>query len=175
MVILQHFVAIGTQVKLEFPGKASAMAVCDTVEGPIVELEDGTVTAVHEVERAEALLPFVRRIVDLGEILVGFGEFLENNRSARPRGVLPRVAPRGELRAAGSRPERGAAVANVRRGRRALAHDPGYPLHPRWLLFWHDLAPAEIRALAEFVERLGAVARGGPRAPRSMPLERGRS
>ncbi len=66
MVVLQHFVAIGTQVKLEFPGKASAMGVCDTVEGPIVELEDGTVTAVHEVERAEVLLPFVRRIVDLG-------------------------------------------------------------------------------------------------------------
>ncbi|EQD45935.1 protein containing DNA polymerase II large subunit DP2, partial [mine drainage metagenome] len=60
MVILQHFVAIGTQVKLEYPGKATAMAVCDTIEGPIVELDDRTVTAVHEVERATELLPRVR-------------------------------------------------------------------------------------------------------------------
>jgi len=153
MVILQHFVAIGTQVKLEFPGKASAMAICDTVGGPIVELEDGTVTAVHDVERAEALLPFVRRIVDLGEILVGFGEFLENNRSLSP-GAYSLAWHMEELRAAGVDPERGAAVDTYADAVR-LARAHAVPLHPRWLLFWHDLAPAEIRALAEFVERSG--------------------
>jgi DNA polymerase II large subunit len=153
MVVLQHFVAIGTQVKLELPGKASAMGVCDTIEGPIVELGDGTVTAVHEVERAEALLPFVRRIVDLGEILVGFGEFLENNRPLAP-GAYSLPWHIEELRAAGADPEVGAAVASYDEAVR-FASDHAVPLHPRWLLFWHDLAPGEIRALAEFVERSG--------------------
>jgi len=153
MVVLQHFVAIGTQVKLEFPGKASAMGVCDTVEGPIVELEDGTVTAVHEVERAEVLLPFVRRIVDLGEILVGFGEFLENNRPLAP-GAYSLDWHVEELRAVGVDPELGAAVTTYEEAVRvSKAH--GVPLHPRWLLFWHDLAPPEIRALSEFVEQHG--------------------
>ncbi len=101
MVILQHFVAVGTQVKLEYPGKATAMGVCDTIEGPIVELEDGTLTAVHEPVRAAELLPQVRRIVDLGEILVSYGEFLENNRALAP-GAYSLDWHAEELKAAGA-------------------------------------------------------------------------
>ncbi len=61
MVVLQEFVAIGTQVKLEYPGKATAMGVCDTIDGPIVELVDGTVTAVHDVARAKVVQGQIRR------------------------------------------------------------------------------------------------------------------
>ncbi len=152
MVILQHFVAVGTQVKLEYPGKATAMGVCDTVEGPIVELDDGTLTAVHEPERATQLLPRVRRIVDLGEILVSYGEFLENNRALAPASYSLdwHVA---ELGAAGADPSAvapGSYAEAVRVGSTYRV-----PLHPRWGLFWHDIAPGEIRALAEFVERTG--------------------
>ena len=153
MVILQHFVAIGTQVKLEYPGKASAMGVCDTVDGPIVELDDGTVTAVHDVERAEALRPHVRRILDLGEILVSFGEFLENNRALVP-GAYSLDWHLEELRAAGVDPVEGRKVASYAEAVE-LARAHRVPLDPRWLLFWHDLTTAEIRALSEFVERSG--------------------
>jgi DNA polymerase II large subunit len=153
MVILQHFIAIGTQLKLEFPGKAAAMAVCDTIEGPIVELEDGTLTSVHEADRAERLLPRVRRIVDLGEILVGFGEFLENNRPLAPAAYTLDWHLE-ELRAAGVDPAEGSAVSCFADALR-LSRATGVPLHPRWLLFWHDLTPVEIRRLGEFVERTG--------------------
>ncbi|HYA57994.1 MAG TPA: DNA polymerase II large subunit [Thermoplasmata archaeon] len=153
MVVLQHFVAIGTQVKLEYPGKATAMAVCDTIDGPIVELDDGTVTAVHEVERAEELLPRIRRIVDLGEILVSVGEFLENNRPLAP-GAYSLDWHVEELRAAGLDAESGVSVASYDEAVR-IGRERRVPLHPRWLLFWHDLSPAEIRALSEFVERTG--------------------
>jgi DNA polymerase II large subunit len=153
MVILQHFVAIGTQVKLEFPGKAAAMGVCDTIEGPIVELDDGRVTAVHEAGRAEALLPRVRRILDLGELLVGFGEFLENNRALAP-GTYSLDWHGEELAAAGVDPAVGLSVASYDRAVQ-LSKTHGVPLHPRWLLFWHDLSPSEIRALSVFVEQTG--------------------
>jgi DNA polymerase II large subunit len=153
MVILQHFIAIGTQVKLEFPGKAAAMGVCDTVEGPIVELDDGTVTAVHEADRAEVLRPRVRRILDLGEILVSVGEFLENNRPLVP-GAYSVDWHVEELREAGVDPAVGMGVATYEEAV-ALSRAHGVPLHPRWSLFWHDLTPAEIRALSEFVERTG--------------------
>ncbi len=151
MVVLQHFVAIGTQVKLEYPGKATAMGTCDTIDGPIVELDDGTVTAVHDVPRAEALLPRIRRIVDLGELLVAFGEFLENNRPLAPP-AYSLDWHLAELEAAGAAevPLPESYDAAVRVGR-----ELGVPLPPRWLLFWHDLAPAEIRALSEFVEQNG--------------------
>ncbi len=163
MVVLQEFVAIGTQVKLEYPGKATAMSVCDTIEGPIVELADGTVTAVHDVERARAVLPFVRRIVDLGELLVSFGEFLENNRELVP-GAYNLDWHAEELRAAGVDEAEGLDVATYEEAAR-VAGEHDVPLHPRWLLFWHDLSPAEIRALAEFVERSGRWVEGALELP----------
>ncbi|HTT34665.1 MAG TPA: DNA polymerase II large subunit [Thermoplasmata archaeon] len=153
MVILRKFVAIGTQVKLEYPGKATAMAVCDEVEGPIVELSDGSVRAVHDVDHAEALLPFVRRVIDLGEMLVPFGEFLENNRPLVPGAYSPAWHAE-ELRAAGvdpdaldPRPSYAEAV--------ELARTAHVPLHPRFLLFWHDVGPNDLRALGGYVETAG--------------------
>ncbi|MGI0071819.1 MAG: DNA polymerase II large subunit [Thermoplasmata archaeon] len=163
MVVLQEFVAIGTQVKLEYPGKATAMAVCDTIDGPIVELTDGTVTAVHDVARARELRPYIRRIVDLGELLVSFGEFLENNRDLVP-GAYSLDWHAGELRAAGVSEGEGLDVATYEDAAR-LSVERGVPLHPRWLLFWGDLSPAEIRALAEFVERSGRWIDGALEVP----------
>ncbi len=152
MVVLQHFVAIGTQVKLEYPGKAAAIGVCDRLDGPIVELDDGTVASVPTAEEAQRLLPRIRRIVDLGEILVGFGEFLENNRPLVPGAYSPDWH-RAELRAAGA-PDAAASPATIAEAV-ATARRHGVPLHPRWLLFWHDLTPAEVRALGDHVERAG--------------------
>jgi DNA polymerase II large subunit len=153
MVLLQNFIAIGTQVKLEYPGKATAMGVCDTIEGPIIELDDGTVTAVHDLARAEELRSRVRRIIDLGEILVSFGEFLENNRPLVPSGYSLDWHLE-ELRAVGATEAEALAVTTYEDAVR-VSQTYRVPLHPRWLLFWHDLTPAEVRALGEFVERGG--------------------
>jgi DNA polymerase II large subunit len=153
MVVLQHFVAVGTQVKLEYPGKAAAIGLCDRLQGPIVELDDGSVTALNDPESAERLLPRIRRIVDLGEILVSFGEFLENNHPLVP-GAYSLDWHAQELKAVGVDDPGALRPATIDAAVR-LARDRGVPLHPRWLLFWHDLTPAEIRALGEFVERTG--------------------
>ena len=37
MVVLENFVATGTQLKVEQPGKAAAITVCDSIDGPIVK------------------------------------------------------------------------------------------------------------------------------------------
>ncbi len=164
MVVLQHFVAIGTQVKLEYPGKAAAIGLCDDLQGPIVELEDGTVTEVRDPASAERLLPKVRRIVDLGELLVSFGEFLENNRPLAPGAYSPDWH-RQELRAVGVDPDEESGSTSLEAAVR-LARTRGVPLHPRWLLFWHDLSPPELRALGEFVERAGRWRDGALELPR---------
>jgi DNA polymerase II large subunit len=163
MVVLQEFVAIGTQVKLEYPGKATAMGVCDSIDGPIVELLDGTVTAVHDVARAREVRTQIHRIVDLGELLVSFGEFLENNRDLVP-GAYSLDWHAEELRAAGVDEVAGLDVETYDEAAR-LALERHVPMHPRWGLFWSDLAPAEIRALAEFVERSGRWVDGALELP----------
>jgi DNA polymerase II large subunit len=153
MIVLRNFIAVGTQVKIEFPGKATAMVLCDSVEGPIVELEDGSVTAVHDVDQAADLLPQIRRIVDLGQLLVPFGEFLENNRALLP-GSYSLEWHFEELKGAGV-PITPEVLAPTYSQAIETSQRFGVPLHPRYLLFWHDLDPFEIATLSEFVERNG--------------------
>jgi DNA polymerase II large subunit len=155
MVLLRHFVAVGTQVKLELPGKAAAMALCDTVEGPRVLLDDGSFVGVSDRARAEELLPRVRRIVDLGEILISFGEFLENNHPLEPGAyTLPWHVEEWRSRGLpiGARclhPSLEEAVEDARRY--------GVPLHPWYTLFWHDVEGEEIARLSARVLESGAL------------------
>ncbi|MHB8586932.1 MAG: DNA polymerase II large subunit [Thermoplasmatota archaeon] len=80
MVILDNFLAVGTQMKIERPGKATVATPCDEIEPPIALLHNGSLVEVTTIAQADALKTKVRRIIDLGEILVPFGEFAENNK-----------------------------------------------------------------------------------------------
>ncbi len=153
MVVLRHFVAVGTQVKTEFPGKAAAMSLCDTVEGPLVLLEDGSLVEVNDVAEAERLLPRIRQIVDLGEILFSYGEFLENNRPLMPGGYS--LAWHLETLRARGLPIDRRALAPTFDEAVSDARDHGVPLHPRYNLFWHDLALEGLVPLSRTVERTG--------------------
>jgi DNA polymerase II large subunit len=157
MIVLRSFVAVGTQVKLEYPGKATAMALCDSIEGPIIELDDGSLIAVHDADRAREVVGRIHRIVDLGELLVPFGEFLENNRALMPAAYSLdwHLAEREAAGALGDPPVHPTFEEAMDDCRRY-----GVPLHPRHLLFWHDLLPAEIAELSRHVESSGRVESG---------------
>src|SRR5207249_1360093 len=68
MHILDDFIAVGTQIKTERPGKAGAVTPCDRIEGPLVVLDSGDFVEVTDAETAKRLTPRVRVIADLGGI-----------------------------------------------------------------------------------------------------------
>lgn len=86
MVVCDEFIAAGTQLKTERPGKGGAVTPVSTIEGPIVKLGDGSVVRIESAEEARALQHRISEILFLGDILVGFGEFLENNHPLMPAG-----------------------------------------------------------------------------------------
>ena len=88
MIVLGKFIAIGTQLRLEKPGKAGIAASVDSIEPPVVRLRDGSVVRLSDPKRTETLLDSVDKILFLGDILIGFGEFLENNRTLLPSGFV---------------------------------------------------------------------------------------
>ncbi len=94
---------------------------------------------------------------------MSFGEFLENNRELVP-GAYSLDWHAEELRNAGVDEALGMEVDTYDEAAR-LAADRHVPLHSRWSLFWSDLTPAEIRALAEFVERAGRWQEGALELP----------
>lgn len=80
MVVLDDFAATGTQLRIERPGKAGIVTPVDTIEPPIVKLTDGSVVRLETAEQARQVQKSIESVLFLGDLLVSFGEFLENNR-----------------------------------------------------------------------------------------------
>ena len=153
MVVLDEFIAVGTQIKTERPGKAGAVSPCESIEGPLVLLESGDFVAVTSEAEARELRPKIKRIIDLGEVLVPYGEFLENNHPLVP-GTFAIEWYREELRAAaGELPADWESPSWDRA--LALSREHRVPLHPRFNLFWHDFDVAALTAFREVVLRSG--------------------
>ena len=76
MFLLDSFITVGTQMKTERPGKGTIGTPCDQIEGPIVLLQNGDLVQINDVKN---IRNDVKKIIDLGEILIPFGEFIENN------------------------------------------------------------------------------------------------
>jgi len=86
MYIVEEFLAPGTHIRTERPGKGSIVTPVDSIEGPIVLLKDGSVVHVKNTDEARMLEGKVEKILYLGDILVALGEFLENNHPLVPSG-----------------------------------------------------------------------------------------
>src|SRR5215213_5813928 len=78
-ILLNHAIVVGTQIKMDVPGKASTIALVDTIEPPLVRLNDGSVVQVSSVDQATKIRSRVDKILYLGDILISYGDFLENN------------------------------------------------------------------------------------------------
>ncbi|MFA6489059.1 MAG: DNA polymerase II large subunit [Candidatus Micrarchaeia archaeon] len=144
MVVLDSFIAVGTQMKIERPGKSTVITPCDTIHGPIVKLRDGSVVYVNSVEEADRLRPEVDKILFLGDILVSAGDFIKSNHPLLPAAwCIERYAL--EAKKAG--------VQNAERAMSAgeavsLCRRHGIPLHPDYTYFWHDITHEQLRELA---------------------------
>ncbi|HQL60171.1 MAG TPA: DNA polymerase II large subunit, partial [Methanoculleus sp.] len=84
MHILGDFLAVGTQMKIERPGKAAGIVPVDSIQGPTVKLQNGEVRRVDDAAEARRIAGQVEEILDVGEILISFGEFMENNHPLIP-------------------------------------------------------------------------------------------
>lgn len=152
MFALDEFLAVGTQIKLERPGKAGAVTPCDSIEGPLLLLKNGDLVQVNDLEAMKSLKGSVKEIVDIGEILISFGEFVENNHVLVPgsyslewyKAELMNAAG-GELPTDWKDPDYALAIEMSRRY--------SVPLHPKFNLFWSDCALEDLRRLrAHFLE-----------------------
>jgi len=74
-----EFLAVGTQIKIERPGKAGAITSVDSIEGPTVLLDNGDLLRIDDGDTYLRVRNRIRKITDMGEVLIPFGEFAENN------------------------------------------------------------------------------------------------
>ncbi|ESP89582.1 DNA polymerase II large subunit [Candidatus Halobonum tyrrellensis] len=154
MHLVDDFLATGTQIKTERPGKAGGVVPVDSIEGPTVKLANGDVRRIDDPAEALEVRNGVEEIIDLGEYLVNYGEFVENNHPLAPASYVAEWWEQ-DLDAAGadvqalrddplvdlSDPDADSAL------EWAEAYDA--PLHPAYTYCWHDVSVSEFEALAD--------------------------
>jgi len=86
MAILNNYIAIGTQLKVERPGKGTALGVNDSLEGPIVKLKNGDVLFLDTEEIAKKHHDNIKEILFLGDLLVNYGDFFVYGHTLIPPG-----------------------------------------------------------------------------------------
>jgi len=86
--ILNHTIVVGTQVKINLPGKGATVAFVDSIETPIVRLKGGNVVKIKDVQHGISIKNSIEKILHLGDILISFGDFLENNATLIPSGFV---------------------------------------------------------------------------------------
>jgi DNA polymerase II large subunit len=179
--LLNYAIVAGTQIKMDVPGKASTIALVDTLEAPIVRLDDGRVMPVPTVEQAEKIRTRVSKILYMGDMLISYGDFLENNAQLPPASYVEEIWAQQLKSKLPTMP-----VDASRERLIQLAENPlivptveeafdisklGMPLHPKYSFYWDvigldealylkdrlgDGVPNDAK-LKDILERLGAA------------------
>ncbi len=163
--LLNYPIVVGTQIKVDMPGKGASIAMVDTLETPIVRLKDGSVLRVKNVEHASTLSHELDSILYLGDLLVSFGDFLENNYKLVPSAYVEEwwvqdfresfrhrysslesaskelLIEEKKIEGLMDRPLR---VFPTFSEAFRIAHIMNIPLHPKHLLYWDQLSAQDI-------------------------------
>ena len=178
MYLLDSFITVGTQMKTERPGKGTIGTPCDQIEGPIVLLQNGDLVQVNDVK---GVRDDVKKIIDLGEILIPFGEFIENN-ALLPEAsyvyewwvqdlqqavdCLPKTYGFQDIVASEQALQKKLETVvqqplNLRQpsAQTAFQLSETYhiPLHPAYNLFWHDISNDDVLKLQTYVKTKGTI------------------
>ncbi len=146
MVLLDGFLAYGTQMKLERPGKGTVVAANESIEPPIVLLKNGDVVKVKTIEEAEKINAEVKEILFLGDILCPVGDFLKSGSPLLPPGYCEEWWAE-EVKAKGAEPKKFSSAEEAAE----FSKKYSVPLHPDFLFYWTDLNREELAALAKWL------------------------
>ncbi|ACM55755.1 DNA-directed DNA polymerase II large subunit [Halorubrum lacusprofundi] len=156
MHLVDDFLAAGTQIKTERPGKAHGVIPVDSIEGPTVRLANGEVRRIDDPEEAKEIRNGVEKVLDLGEYLVNYGEFVENNHPLAPASyvyewwVQEFETAGADVQAMRDDPHVDLEHPDVDEAL-AWAREYDCPLHPEYTYLWHDVSVDAFEALADAV------------------------
>ena len=153
--ILDHTIAVGTQVKIDIPGKGATVAFVDSIETPIVRLKNGDVVKIRDVAHGIEIKKEIEKILHLGDILISFGDFLENNAQLVPTGYVEEfwIKELGEKLAKYEPNDDYLSQFLTRKPTLdealKISLDFQIPLYPQFLYFWDQISTLELSELLQ--------------------------
>ena len=157
---LLEFLAVGTQLKIEYPGKGNCVVPVDSIEGPIVKLRNGDVVIIDSVRQARELKKDVDEILFLGDMLVAFGEFLRNNQPLYPSGWCEEWWIQLLMRSENFDEQNNELdlhrleydyLSSIEAF--TLSKNYGIPLHPKYTYCYNDVTIQDLNALIDLIEK----------------------
>ncbi len=130
MYILNQFIAIGTQLKVERPGKATVVGSCDSIEGPIVKLKSGDVLILNDLDLAKKVSKDIEEILFIGDILINYGDFLNRAHKLVPVGFNDEW-----WRLESKIDKKEVTIEEVKK----YCLESKLPLHPKYLFRWTEI------------------------------------
>ncbi len=150
MIVLQRFISVGTQLKVELPGKGCIAAPVDTIEGPFVRLRSGEALRINDADTAMLLLNEVEEIIQVGDILITYGDFRKTNTPLQPSSYVEELW-KAQLEKAGYGPDAYAISDREISFDEAFALSGKYaiPIHPKFLFEFQSIQAYELVKLAD--------------------------
>lgn len=179
MFVFQEMIAPGTQMKIDIPGKAAGIVPVDSIKGPIVRLVNGDVIEINTIDAAKNNSKNIEEILDNGEILINYGDFLENNHPLLPSTYCEdwwvleleeRLSQDDDLkftdqkRVINKKDDCNGLSEGIHQilartsGRDAvrLSEEYGVPLHPDFTYNWNDISVDDYKRLIYAVKKSGS-------------------
>ncbi len=158
MVASDDFIAVGTQFKVERPGKATVVNVCDSIDGPIVRLKNGSVVALNDFEKAKLVVKEIDEIIYLGDLLVNYGDFLDRAHKLVPAGFVEEwwaMIVKKNFLEKGSQGIEGVEKVIKFPLKNRLGFDSaleyskklGVPLYPKYIYYWKSISVDDFKKL----------------------------
>jgi len=158
--ILDHTIAVGTQVKLDVPGKGATIGFVDSIDTPIVRLKNGDVVKIKNTQHGIEIKNQIEKILHLGDILIAFGDFLENNAQLIPTGYVEEIwiEELYEKLKKYEPTKLEEIIKNLKNNNPSLDEALDFsikfqiPLHPKFLYFWDLITIEELKNILQPIE-----------------------
>lgn len=150
MAVVHDSIATGTQLKIERPGKAAGISPVDSLEGPTVRLSNGEVRRIDDEEEVRKVLHSIESIIDIGEMAIPYGEFLENNHVLAPASYVHEWWMLEAEKAGFDASSLPIETLNANQAF-AISKKHDIPLHPKYTYLWHDLTVDQFHELTAAV------------------------
>jgi DNA polymerase II large subunit len=152
MAVTDSFIATGTQLKIEKPTKGCVVTSCDSIEGPVVKLFNGSVKKPKTKKEAQRLYPDIDEIIYLGDILLSFDDVVNRNSRLIKPGYVEEWW-KLELRQKNAELEKETDCLNVSVDKAIeLSSSFNIPLHPAYTFYWTQLSREEFRGFIKWLK-----------------------
>jgi DNA polymerase II large subunit len=155
MEITDGFIATGTQLKLERPTKGCIVTSCESIDGPIVKLFNGSVKKIKSASEARRFYLDTEEIIYLGDALFPFSDVTNRNAQLIKPGYVEEIW-KLELREKSPETEKEINEYEVNLEKAIeLSKNLGVSLHPSHIFYWTEISSEEFFGLLSWLRNAG--------------------